>query len=69
MGQDPDITLQKITEQSQHMLNIKHGNFTLEEKDISRVHEVRPKLKSAKDDIKLSLCYGYDGLHFKKDLF
>ena len=44
MEQDPDITLQKIMEECQCMLNIKHGNFTIEEKDISHVHGVRPKL-------------------------
>ena len=69
MEQDPDITLQKIMEECHRMLNIKHNNFAIEEKDISRVHAVRPKLKSAKDDIKPSVCYGCGGLHFKKDLF
>ena len=33
-----DITLQKITEKCQRMLNIKHNNYTIEEKDISHVH-------------------------------
>ena len=46
------------------MLNIKHNNFTIEEKGISYVHAVRPKLKSAKDDIKPSPSYGCGGLHF-----
>ena len=66
--QDPDLTLQKIME-CQCMLNIKHSNFTIEEKDISRVHAVKPKLKSAKDDIKPSLCFGCSGLYFKKDCY
>ena len=69
MEQDPDITLQKITEECQHMLDIKHDNHTIKEKDISCVHAVRPKLKSAKDDIKSSLCYRCSGLHFKKDCY
>ena len=69
MEQDPEITLQKITEECQHILNIKHNNFTIEEKDISCVHAVRPKLKSAKDYIKPSPCYGCGGLHFKKDCY
>ena len=51
------------------MLNIKHNNFAIEEKDISHVHTVRPKLKSAKDDIKPSLYYGCSLLHFKKDCY
>ena len=64
MEQEPDITLQKITEECQFMLNIKHDNFAIEEKDISRIHAARPKLKSAKDDIKPSPCYRYSGQHF-----
>ena len=56
-------------EEYQHMLNIKYDNFAIEEKDISRVHAVRPKLKSAKDDIKASPCYECGGLHLKKNLF
>ena len=69
MEQDPEITLQKITEECQRMLNIKHYNFTVEEKDISCVHAVRLRLKSAKDDIKPCPCSGCGGLHFKKMLF
>ena len=69
MKQEPDISLQKITEECQRMLNIKPDNYTIEEKDISCVHAVRPKLKSAKEDIKPSLCYRCGGLHFKKRLF
>ena len=49
------------------MLNIKYNNFTIEEKDISCVHAVKPKLKSA-NDIKPPPCDGCGGLHFKKDL-
>ena len=56
MEQDPDITLKKITEECQRMLNIKNNNFAIQEKDISHVHPVRPKLKSAKDNIKTSPC-------------
>ena len=66
---DLDITLQKITEECQRMLNIKHNNFAIEEKDISRVHVVRPKLKSAKDDVKPFPCSGCGGRHFKKDCY
>ena len=55
--------------QGQLLLNIKNKNFAIEEKDISHVHAVRPKLKSAKDNIKQSLCYGCGGLHFKKDCY
>ena len=68
MEQGPNITLKKITE-CQHMLNIKHDNSTIEEKDISHVHALRPKLKSAKDYTKPSPCYGCGGLHFKKTYF
>ena len=64
MEQDPDISLQKITAECQCMLSIKHNNFAFEEKDISCIHAVRPKLKSAKDDVKPSPCYGCSGLHF-----
>ena len=67
MEQDPDITLQKITKECQRMLNIKNNNFAIEKKDISHVQAVRPKLKSAKDYIKPSPCYGCSEQHFKKD--
>ena len=69
MEHDTDIILQKIMEEYEHMLNIKHNNFTIEEKDISCVHAVWPKLKSAKDDIKPPPCYGCGGVHFKKDCY
>ena len=63
MEQGPNITLQKIMEECQCMLNIKHDNFAMEEKYISCVHGVQPKLKSAKDDVKPSLCFGCSRLH------
>ena len=53
-------------EECQRMLNIKNDNFAIEEEDISRVHVVRPKLKSIKDNIKPTPCYGCSGLHSKK---
>ena len=34
MKLEPDIAWQKITEECQRMLNIKHDNFAIEEKDI-----------------------------------
>ena len=69
MEQDVGITLQKINVEFQRILDIKNDNFTIEEKDISRVQGVRPKLKSAKDDIKPYPCYGCSGLHFKEDCY
>ena len=67
LEQDPDITLQKITEECQRILNVKHDNKQIEEKDISRVQVVRRKhFKSVKEPSKQVSCYGCGGVHPKK---
>ena len=70
LEQDPDITLQKITEECQRILNIKHDNKQIEEKDISRVQVVhRKNFKPANEPIKQVSCYGCGGSHLKRFCF
>ena len=39
---DPKLTLQKVAEECQQIVNIKHNTARIEERDISQVHTVRP---------------------------
>ena len=44
LEQDPDIMLQKVTEECWRTVNLKHDNTRIKEKDTSKVHAVCPKV-------------------------
>ena len=72
LEQDPDITHQKLTEECQRIVNLKHDNTKIEEKDISQVHDLRLKVRQEKiknDLTKPNPCFGCGGLHFKSVCF
>ena len=43
LEQGTEVTLQKVTEECQRMVNLKHDNTQIEEKDISHVHAIQSK--------------------------
>ena len=55
--QDSEINLHWITEECQRVMNLKHDNSQIEEKDISQVHFVRPRFGKNKNVKKLT-CFG-----------
>ena len=70
MEQDPEITLQKITEDCQRLINVKHDNTRIEEKKnilhVQRIKQQRvPKSKQKKYQCKA--CSGKN--HTRNDLF
>ena len=68
LEQDSEINLQRITEECQRIMNLKHDNTEIEEKDISRVHFVRPKIGENKN-IKKPKCFGCGGLHLISECY
>ena len=71
MEQDPDITLQKITEEAQRIMNLKHDNTKIEEKDISQIKGVRQRTRD-KNTFKPKtefLCYRCGGPHSQENCF
>ena len=69
LEQGSEVTLQKLTEECQRMGNLKHDNTQIEEKDIYRVHAIRPKTGRAKKNFKILTCSGCSGGHFKRECF
>lgn len=75
MEQSPDITLQKATEEAQKIMNLKHDNIKIEEKDISHIShmkEVRRRTRESERKSKFPtklLCYRCGGPHSKNDCF
>ena len=70
LEQGSEVTLPKVTEECQRMLNLKwHDNTQIEEKDISRVHAIRPKTGRAKKNVKTPTCSGCGGGHIKSEFF
>ena len=51
------------------MVNLKHDNTQIEEKDISRVHAILPKTGRAKKNVKTPTCSGCSGGHVKSECF
>ena len=67
LEQGSEVTLQKVTEECQRMVNLKHDNTQIEEKDISCVHAIRPKTGRAKENVKTPTCSGCGGSHVKSE--
>ena len=67
LEQGSEVTLQKVTEVCQRMVNLKHDNTQIEEKDISCVHAIRPKTGRAKKNVKTPTCSGCGGGHVKSE--
>ena len=70
LEQVSDITLQKIIEKCQRIVNLKHENTRIE--DISQLHAICPKVqqkKIKKDLAKPNSYFGCCGLHFKSECF
>ena len=59
--QNSDITLQKVSEECQRLINMKRDIVSIEEKNISRVQTIKPQ-KFAKGKAKPSPCDGCDGV-------
>ena len=68
MEQDPNITLQKVTEECQRLINIKKDNTRIEEKCISRVQTVKQQ-KWIKNKEQKFICSACGGQHLKKYCF
>ena len=63
LEQGSEVTLQKVTEECQKMVNLKHDNTQIEEKDISRVHAIQPKTGRTKKNLKTPTYSGCGGGH------
>lgn len=61
--------MQKVTEECQRIENLKHDNTQIEEKDVSRVHAIRPKKGIVNKNVKKPTCFGCGGGHFKSECF
>jgi len=49
MEQDPEITLQKVTEECQRLINVKRDNSHIEEKNISQVQRIKQRVPKSKE--------------------
>ena len=51
------------------MVNLKHDDWQIKEKDISSAHAIRPKTGRAKKNVKTPTCSGCGGGHVKSECF
>ena len=49
LEQDTEITLQKVSEECQKLINIRRDNICIEEKNVARINEVRCDYKERKE--------------------
>ena len=69
LEQDPQLTVQKIAEECQRIVNLRHDNAKIEERDISHIHTVKQRPHGKKHtnfSFKINPCFGCGELHLYK---